>query len=105
MRKFLIAGFALLLTAVSLSAQSAAEIAAAKSLARTYGYSNEEINAVLNHDINGRVSGPAQSRQTVTQVTIPNQALPGDVVAGVGMKWLDGITNSMDMSLINSGSW
>lgn len=83
MRKFLIAGFALLLTAVSLSAQSAAEIAAAKSLARTYGYSNEEINAVLNHDINGRVSGPAQSRQTVTQVTIPNQALPGDVVAGV----------------------
>ena len=61
---------------------SAAEIAAAKSLARTYGYSNDEINAVLNHDIAGRVSGPAQSRQILTQTTIPNQALPGQVITG-----------------------
>ena len=82
MRKFLIAGFALLLTAFSASAQSSAEIAAAKSLARSYGYSNDEINAVLNHDINGRVSGPAQSRQVLTQTTIPNQALPGQMIAG-----------------------
>ena len=83
MKKFLIAGFALLLTAFSVSAQSAAEISAAKSLARTYGYSNDEINAVLNHDINGRISGPAQSRQILTQTTIPNQALPGQIIAGV----------------------
>lgn len=82
MKKFLIAGLAMLLTAFSVSAQSAAEIAAAKSLARTYGYSNDEINAVLNHDIAGRVSGPAQSRQVLTQTTIPNQALPGQVIAG-----------------------
>ena len=81
MRKFLITGLALLLTAFTVSAQSAAEIAAAKSLARSYGYSNDEINAVLNHDIYGRNSGPAQSRQ-VQGTTIPNQALPGQMIAG-----------------------
>jgi len=47
----------LLLTALSLTvssvafAQSAAEISAAKSMARSYGYTDSEINAVLNHNI------------------------------------------------------
>lgn len=35
------------------SAQSAAEIVAAKSMARSYGYTDSEINAVLNHNVGG----------------------------------------------------
>ena len=42
-----------LMIGVSASAQSAGEISAAKSLARSYGYSDSEINAVLNHNIGG----------------------------------------------------
>ena len=38
---------------VSASAQSASEIAAAKSMAHAYGYTDSEINAVLNHNIGG----------------------------------------------------
>jgi protein involved in polysaccharide export with SLBB domain len=84
MKKLLLIGLALCLVTFGASAQSAAEIAAAKSLARSYGYSNDEINAVLNHDISGRVSGPAQQRGTLmTQpLTVPNQALPGQFYAG-----------------------
>lgn len=45
---------------VPVFAQSAAEISAAKSMARSYGYSDSEINAVLNHNINsGGSSAPA----------------------------------------------
>lgn len=41
---------------VSTSAQSASEIAAAKSLARSYGYSDSEINAMLNQKGQGKGS-------------------------------------------------
>ncbi|MBO7498086.1 MAG: hypothetical protein J6T64_02705, partial [Bacteroidaceae bacterium] len=40
-----------LMVSASVSAQSAAEISAAKSMARSYGYTDSEINAVLNHNI------------------------------------------------------
>lgn len=46
---------------VSASAQSASEIAAAKSMARAYGYSENEINAVLNHNISGGTSASANA--------------------------------------------
>lgn len=46
-----------LLVPVLASAQSASEIAAAKSMARSYGYSDSEINAVLNHNIFSGSSG------------------------------------------------
>lgn len=39
------------LLSVCASAQSASELAAAKSMARAYGYTDSEINAVLNHNI------------------------------------------------------
>ena len=42
-----------LLVPVLASAQSASEIAAAKSMARSYGYSDSEINAVMNHNVGG----------------------------------------------------
>ena len=83
MKRLLLMGLTLCLTA-SVWGQSAAEMAAARSLARSYGYSNDEINAVLNHDINGRTSGPARQRQQyLMPTTIPNQALPGQMIAGV----------------------
>ena len=87
MKKFLLISFVLCASAFCAVAQSASEIAAAQSLARAYGYSGDEINAVLNHDIKGRVSGPAQSRNGMSgqMVTVPNQALPGQFVAGVEM--------------------
>lgn len=47
------------LLAVPASAQSASEIAAAKSVARSYGYTDSEISAVLNHNIGGTVTADA----------------------------------------------
>lgn len=53
------------------SAQSAAEIAAAKSMARSYGYSETEINAVLNHNISsGSTRTVTTSAPTVASTAI-----------------------------------
>lgn len=49
-RLLLFAALGLMATSIA-SAQSAAEISAAKSMARSYGYTDKEINAVLNHNI------------------------------------------------------
>lgn len=57
-RKLLFIALGLAVT-VSAGAQSASEIAAAKSMARAYGYSDSEINAVLNHNISGGTSASA----------------------------------------------
>lgn len=46
-------------------AQSAAEISAAKSMARQYGYTDKEINAVLNHNIG------ATAKATPTTAAVP----------------------------------
>ena len=53
---------------LSAMAQSASEIAAAKSMARAYGYSDSEISAVLNHNISGGVTSaaPAPAAAAVT---------------------------------------
>ena len=64
-----------LLVPVLASAQSASEIAAAKSMARAYGYSDSEINAVLNHNISSGSSasvaadGPSATAAVVAPVT------------------------------------
>ena len=49
--KIVLTAFATVVTVVTVNAQTAAEIAAAKSMARSYGYSDTEIDAVLNHNI------------------------------------------------------
>lgn len=56
----------LLMIAAGANAQSAAEISAAKSMARQYGYSDTEINAVLNHNIGGTTSAAAVTSGTTT---------------------------------------
>jgi len=56
---------------VSSFGQNAANIAAAKSLARQYGYTDEEINKVLNHDIDN--NGIAE-----VQVATPIETLAAD---------------------------
>ena len=67
------------LLSVCASAQSASEIAAAKSMARSYGYSDNEINAVLNHNIGGGTSAiqtpsaaaaPTAEAAPATEVTV-----------------------------------
>lgn len=66
--------------AVSASAQSASEIAAAKSIARSFGYSDSEINAVLNHNIGGGTPAPAAAS---VPVVADAPAAPAAVVAPV----------------------
>ena len=68
-------GFLLTNTA---NAQSAAEISAAKSMARSYGYSDAEINAVMNHNINHTSS----VGKTVSAPVVVNSA-PSTVVPAV----------------------
>jgi len=72
----------LFLAAISFSsyAQSAADMAMAMSMAKSYGYTDEEIDKVLNHDIDGNASGPVIIEK---QTVVPNQPLSGDVVNGV----------------------
>lgn len=66
MRKLFVT--AVLMTASLLAlAQSAAEISAAKSMARAYGYSENEINAVLNHNIGGAQATTPAVTTTVTE--------------------------------------
>ena len=63
------------------SAQSAAEISAAKSMARSYGYTDSEISAVLNHNINKTSSS---SKTVVTTSAAPAVATaPSTVVEAV----------------------
>ena len=50
-------------------AQSAAEISAAKSMARQYGYTDKEINAVLNHNIGATAKANPTVTTTATTTT------------------------------------
>lgn len=59
--------------AVPASAQSASEIAAAKSMARAYGYSDSEINSFLNHNVQ---SGMATTVSTTAAVPATAAAAP-----------------------------
>ena len=78
---FILAVLAVCMT-VPTSAQSASEISAAKSMARAYGYSDSEINAVLNHNITGGHSAPATaSAPTSTAPAAP--ATPASAAAVV----------------------
>ena len=69
-----------ILMATTISAQSAAEISAAKSMARSYGYSDSEINAVLNHNV-GKTSSVAKSVSTPVVVSSTSSTV---VPIGVG---------------------
>lgn len=66
----IIIAFGVLLMAVlgSAKAQTAAEIATARQVAKAYGYSDSEIDAVLGHDITG-ASTPAAAASTPANVT------------------------------------
>ncbi len=55
--------------------QSINDMASARALARSYGYSDDEINSVLNGASPETVVVPTAPQQTV----IPNQALPGGI--------------------------
>ncbi len=79
-----------LLVPVLASAQSASEIAAAKSMARSYGYSDSEINSMLNRDgqSNGSATTAVPSTGTPTlepEMTVlepakqPVAVKPGDI--------------------------
>ena len=69
-----------ILIATTISAQSAAEISAAKSMARSYGYSDSEINAVMNHNIS-QTSSVAKSVSTPVVVNSTSSTV---VPIGVG---------------------
>ena len=69
-----------LLVAATIYAQSAAEISAAKSMARSYGYSDSEINAVMNHNV-GKTSSVAKSVSTPVVVSSTSSTV---VPIGVG---------------------
>lgn len=58
-----------LLLASPVRSQSAAEIAAAKSMARQYGYTDKEINAVLNHNIGSTTKAAATPVVSTTAAT------------------------------------
>ena len=65
----------------SVSAQSASEIAAARSMARSYGYSDSEIDAMMNQK-GGSQSGKTQTQKTVAGVTnVTVEANEGEVIA------------------------
>ena len=83
--KFLFIGKILFSVAVtitsfcSLSAQSASEIAAAKSMARSYGYSDAEIDALINHQTTQSGNAVQSTRRTQStqraQATATDQAI------------------------------
>lgn len=68
----LVSAIAAVTFSVCASAQSASEIAAARSMAHAYGYSESEINAVLNHNISGgTVAAPAAPAAPTAAVATP----------------------------------
>lgn len=79
MRKILSVALLLAFSSLSLYSQSAKEISMAKSMARSYGYSDDEIDKVLSHDINGNTVTVVPSTQ---ETAVPNQPLAGEVVKG-----------------------
>lgn len=77
MKKILTA-FAFVFFGTVLSAQTASEIAAARSMAKQYGYSEEEINAIMNKEgVSTEQQEPAKKK--IVSYGIPDQALPGDL--------------------------
>lgn len=80
-RLLLFTALGLMASAVA-SAQSAAEISAAKSMARSYGYTDSEINAVLNHNIKQTSSsgGKALAAPVITSTSAPvSTVLPATI--------------------------
>ncbi|MCQ2137478.1 MAG: SLBB domain-containing protein [Bacteroidales bacterium] len=71
MKKFFFAACALLLAVPALRAQSETEIRAAKSLARSYGYSNEEIEQAMNKN-----AGMANQTQVQNNGVVNGQVVP-----------------------------
>lgn len=78
MKKILIV-CALFFLGTALSAQTASEIAAARSMAKQYGYSEEEINAIINKGDNSTEQQDPVKKKKTASYGIPDQALPGDL--------------------------
>lgn len=74
------------LLSLSLSAQTAAEIETAKNIARSYGYSDSEINAMMNKQQGG--GGAAASAQAVPQVA--RTVTTSEVAAGLDVTAVGG---------------
>lgn len=74
------------LLSLSLSAQTAAEIETAKNIARSYGYSDSEINAMMNKQQGG--GGGAASAQAVPQVA--RTVTTSEVAAGLDVTAVGG---------------
>lgn len=74
------------LLSLSLSAQTAAEIETAKNIARSYGYSDSEINAMMNKQQSG--GGAAASAQAVPQVA--RTVTTSEVAAGLDVTAVGG---------------
>ncbi len=68
LRVFLLSALCLSI-GVGAQAQSAAEIAMAKSMARSYGYSDSEINAIMSHNVGGQAANAS-----ATTVSSPTSA-------------------------------
>lgn len=63
-------------------AQSSSDVAMAKSMAKAYGYSDDEIERVIkNRDIKGNVTGPSGNSDYLIEerTAVPNQALHGKI--------------------------
>lgn len=74
MKKLIIALCFLVAAAMPLLAQTETEIQAAKAVARSYGYSNDEINQVMNR-VNG--TGAANGQQVTTGQQVVNGQVAG----------------------------
>lgn len=78
---FFVAAVLVVFTAIPAFAQSASEVAAAKSMAHAYGYSDSEINAVLNHNITGGSTSATTAALVAPALTSKPAAESVDVAA------------------------
>lgn len=73
-----------LLLSLSLSAQTAAEIETAKNIARSYGYSDSEINSMINKQQSGGATASAQAVPQVARTVTTSEVVAGLDVSAVG---------------------
>lgn len=79
-----VVGFVLFFTVSALSAQSNAEIEAAKALAKKYGYSDAEIEALINGQKGTNVNNMVRSQESFDRMS--RQTMDTLSVTSIGMK-------------------
>ncbi len=108
LKSFLISLVVLAATPVMMNAQSASEIEAAKAYARSKGYSEQEINAVVNRQIVGGTSETKKVVQTGTSVTVNRNADQSQAVRGgqaaAGMYSVTGEASDARGNAVNKSS-